>query len=174
MLALPALFMFNDGSQCNKSHRGHDASATAMAKHLIVFPSLGAFGLFRLCRLGLLNDIDRAMIVAVALVVVMQSTINEIVNVVAVRDGFVSARRSVDVAGGMAFVRRSALLGVGSRHSDLVLIDVIAVHVMQMSIVDIVNMPVMLDGGVAAILAVLVLVILVFVAFFHGHALLKE
>jgi len=51
-----------------------------------------------------------------------------------------------------------------------VLIDMITVHVMQMPIVQVVDVPVVLDGGVAASRSMLVFMVLVLFAVAHGRS----
>ena len=73
------------------------------------------------------------MIVAVTVVRVVQVPVDEIVDVVAVRDGFVTAPRSVRVPGLVpgASVVGSAALRVVVVDRDHVLVDVVAVDVVQ-------------------------------------------
>jgi len=114
--------------------------------------------------------VDRAVVVAVVAVRVMQMAVDEVVDVIAVRDLFVAAVRTVDVLLVMAFavVIRGAGVGIGGIHREHVLIDVFVVRMVQMSVVQIVRMAFVLDGGVAAIRTVLVLVAFVLFTWIHG------
>jgi hypothetical protein len=96
------------------------------------------------------------VIVAVAVVRVVEVTLDQVIGVIAVRHAGVAARGAVDMVGGVAgaaMVRR-ALGGVARVDGDRVLIDVIAVDVVQVSIVKVVDMTGVLDRDVAAVGAV--------------------
>ena len=71
------------------------------------------------------------MVVAVAVVLVMQMPVDEIVDVVAVRDRLVAAVRPVDVVGGVpgARVARAAGVRMALVDAEDVIVDVIAVRV---------------------------------------------
>lgn len=88
----------------------------------------------------------------------VQVAIDQIVRVVAVWNGFVSATWAVHVAGFMprAMMAGRAAVGVGGRNLDRVLVDVIAVDVVQMAIVQIIDVAIVLHRGVAAGRAMLV------------------
>ncbi len=102
------------------------------------------------------------MVVAVALVRVVQAPVDEVVDVVPVGHGVVSAAFAMDVLaalmGGIAAVR------VEFVHRQLVLVDVVAVGVVQVAVVKEVDMPVVHDLRVAAAGAVDVVVGVVDVA----------
>jgi hypothetical protein len=101
------------------------------------------------------------VVVAVTSVGVVQMPLDEIVLVVAVRNGLVPACGPVYVAivvAGAAMGRR-ACRGVLVTHGDDALVDVVAMKVVQMAVVQVVGMPVMLNGFVAATGAVAVGVI---------------
>jgi hypothetical protein len=105
------------------------------------------------------------MIVAMIPVWMMEMTIDQIIDVVPVRHGFMPAAFAVDVPLLVtAAVRRA---GIGVRLADLqhVLVYVVAVDVVQVAVVEIVRVPFVLDGRVTAAGAVLVVVSLVLVAF---------
>lgn len=117
------------------------------------------------------------MVVAVAVMDMMQAAVYQVVDVVAVGHGFMAAIRTVDVIGGVAgALAMGALVGIGGADVDDVLIHVIAMHVVQVAVVEIVDVPVMLDGGVSAIRPMLVAVIgvMLVVAGAHGADSLKE
>jgi len=100
------------------------------------------------------------VIVAVAVVDMVQAAVYQVVDVVAVGHGFMAAIRAVNVVGGVAgTLAMGALVGIGGADVDDVLIHVIAMHVVQVAVMEIVDVPVMLDGGVTAIRPMLVAVI---------------
>lgn len=90
---------------------------------------------------------------------VVQATVYNVINVVAMGYGFVSAAFTVNVVatmvGGIAFG------WVGFVHVQSVFIVMTVVFVVQMTIVQIVNVVAMFDGGVSAICAMLVVVMFV-------------
>jgi hypothetical protein len=111
------------------------------------------------------------MIVAVVAVRMVQVPIHQVIHMVAVRNRFVSACWSVDVrflvAGtGMS---GSAGIGIGARHRQGMLIDVVAVNVVEMAVVQIIGMAIVLDWRVTAIGTVLMAMTLMRFAFFHGN-----
>ena len=101
------------------------------------------------------------MVVAVVAVRVVQMTINEVVRVVAMRYGFVSAAGAVYMSRfvAVAVMIWGADVRVGGADGDAVFIDVVAVRMVQVSVVQVINVAFVLDGGVAAACAVLVFVI---------------
>ncbi|WP_199272356.1 hypothetical protein [Paraburkholderia acidisoli] len=96
------------------------------------------------------------MVVAVVAVRMVQMPVDEIIDVIAMRHGFVPAARSVHMPGLMAARAVSTGIGVLVANLDLVLIDVVAMRVMQMTVMQIVDVITMLDGRMAASRAVLV------------------
>jgi len=112
------------------------------------------------------------VVVAVAAVGMVEVSVDEVVDVVAVGNGFVAAAGAVDMGGVMSAT--SVFWGADSRvdrrESDAVLIDVAVMQVVQMAIVEIVDVILMLDGGVAAAGFVLVRMFGMGVA--GGHVLL--
>ncbi len=92
------------------------------------------------------------MIVAMVAVRVMQMAINQIADVVAVRHGLVSAAWSMHVVCGMtsaAMVRR-ATVGVGIGDLDPVLVHMIAMHVMKVTIMQIISVIAVPDSDMPA------------------------
>ena len=108
----------------------------------------------------------RAVVVAVVPVHVVQVTVDEVVHVVAVGHRLVAAARTVDMVGLVAAAlvvgRTGAGVGIGHFHS--MLIHMVPVGMMEMTVVEVVDVPVVQDGRVAAVGAVLVFVILVLFA----------
>ena len=100
-----------------------------------------------------------------ALVRMMQSSFHQIIDVVAVRDRLVAAIRAVLVAGGMTalvFAVR-AVGGIAGTDFQCVFLDHIALagRMMEMAVVQKVHVPVVLDGSVAAVGTVFVVVVVV-------------
>jgi predicted ATPase len=120
------------------------------------------------------------MIIAVCSVRVMQMAVDQIVHVIAMRHGFVAAAGTVNVIGWMSatVVARRARRGIGCAHWDLVFVHMIAVRMMQVAIVQVVRVPIVLDRGVAAARAVLMIVVSVDIAGFVrgivGHSMFLE
>ena len=106
------------------------------------------------------------MVVAVAVVLVVQVTIYQVVNVVAVGYSFVAAARTVNVAGIVtgAFVAVGASSGIGVVNFKSVLVNVVAVYVMHVAVMQVIHVIAVLYGSVAAVGAVLVVVIFVGIA----------
>jgi hypothetical protein len=109
------------------------------------------------------------VIVAVVAVGMVQVTIHQIVGVISVRDGLVATPLTVDV---VRVVAAAAVLGraggrVALRDLDGVLVDVITVGMVQVTIVQVVDVPIVHDGLVAASGAVNVVVRFVNIA--GGH-----
>ena len=101
------------------------------------------------------------MVVTVVTMRVMKMPVDEIVNVVAVGDRFVPAIGTVDVAGVMpgAIVSRRAGVRVRVGHLEHVFFDLaVFTNVMQVAVVQIIDMVAVLDSGVFAVRAVLVVV----------------
>ncbi len=102
------------------------------------------------------------MVVAVIPVRVMEVTVDEVVDVIPVRDRFVAAAGPVDVVVrvGVAVVGRTAgrVRGVDL---ERVLFDRAARGVMQVTVVNVVDVIPVLDGGVAAARAVNVIMVVV-------------
>lgn len=101
------------------------------------------------------DDLERSMIVAMIPVRVMQATLDEIIDVIAMRHGGVAALWTVDMRGFVALVAvfRRAAVRVAVAHLDHMLIDLIdavAAWMMQVAVVKIINMVAVLDGEVSA------------------------
>ena len=100
--------------------------------------------------------VNSAMVVAVAAVSMMQMAIYEVVDVVAMRDGLVAASRSVLVAGvmGSALMIRCAAHRVRIVNRKAVLVDVVGVRVVKMTVMQIVDVALVLDRQMTAALTV--------------------
>lgn len=88
---------------------------------------------------------------------VMQTAVDQIVDVIAVRDRLVAAARPVRMTA--ANIVRRAAHGVRSVDRYRVLIDVIPVHVVQMAVMQVVDVALMMNRRVAASRTVLMDVI---------------
>jgi hypothetical protein len=95
------------------------------------------------------------MIVAVAVVHMMQPSVDDIVDVVAVGHGFVAAARTMHVV--PAGVYRMTAIGVGGTDFDCMLVVVVFVGIVQVSVVEIIRVVTVADGRVATAGAVGVL-----------------
>lgn len=98
--------------------------------------------------------LERTVIVPVIPVWMLEMAIDEIIDVIAVRHRLMTATGTMLVPAG--FVLRGAGVRIAGAHRDDMLVDVIAMHVVQMSVMQVVDMTVMADGDVAATGAVLV------------------
>ena len=117
------------------------------------------------------GQLERPVVVAVVPVGVMEVTVDEVVDVVAVGHGLVAAAGAVDVA---VLVTGAAVCGgaggrVAFAHLDHVLVHVVAMGVVEVAVVEVVHVVTVLDGDVAAVGAVDVVVVLVLVAVHIGH-----
>lgn len=92
------------------------------------------------------------MVVAVAGVSVMEMSGDEVIRVVPVRHGFVAAGWAVRVAGGVggALVIGRAGVRIGGRDGESVFVRVSAMRVVQMAVMQIVSVPVVENGDMAA------------------------
>ena len=95
-----------------------------------------------------------------ALVGMMQVTLNEIIGVVSVRDGLMSAIRAVNMSLWMArdFMIASAAIGMPGIHFDDVFIDLFAFRMFEMTVLQIIGVAMMFDGYVPATRTVLVFI----------------
>ena len=110
------------------------------------------------------------MIVAVGAVRMVQVALDEVVHVGAVRHGFVAAARAMPVVVRveLAVALWSACVGILRAHVDRMLVVMALVGVVQMAVVQIVDVTVVLDGGVSAAGAVDMLMGLM--DYMFGHA----
>ena len=89
------------------------------------------------------------------LVGMMEVSVNEVIDMISMGNGFVSASLSVSVVGpvGAAGVVRCAISRIGGTDLDAVLVDMIGVGVVEMSIMKVVDVIVVTDCGVSASLS---------------------
>ena len=116
---------------------------------------------------------DGAVIIAMVAVHVMQVTVHQIVHMIAVRNGFVTTAGSMCMTRivATALVRRRACIRVGLGDGDGVLIRMVLVRVMQVPIVQVIGVPVVLDGLMTASRSVDVVVRIMDLAIGHGEFL---
>lgn len=105
------------------------------------------------------------MVIAVAAVRMVQTAVYDVIDVVAVRNSFMTATFAVNVAA--AAVNGVATVGVGGVDVQTVFVVVTVVFVVQMAVVQIVGMVVVAYCGVSAVCTVNVVVVLVGFAFAH-------
>jgi hypothetical protein len=104
-------------------------------------------------REKLANHLKRPVIVTVSVVWMMQSAINQIINVIAVRNGCVAAVGAMNVLLVVAFRTERAFVGIRGTDGDGVFVHVVAVRMMQMAVMKIIHVPIVHDGDVSAIFA---------------------
>lgn len=106
---------------------------------------------------SLSDHLKLSMVIAVAIVLVVQVAIDQVIDMVAVRDRRVSASRSVHVVGRVGRAGMSAGAGgwVMSRNLQDMLFDhPVEGRVMQVSIVEVVDMSIMFDCRMPAVFSV--------------------
>jgi hypothetical protein len=91
----------------------------------------------------------------------MQVTIDEVVDVIAMRHRFVAATGAVDVAYLMSGARRGASVRVFPGDRDHMLIDMISVHMLKVAIVEVIHVTFVHDCDVSTTGSMLVCVFLV-------------
>ncbi len=117
------------------------------------------------------DRLHRPVQVAVIAMRMMERTFNHVIGMITVRDRFVSAIRTVDVA--RAFGRLRALHGVRGADFDDMLVDMISVDVVQMTVMKIIDMAVVPNGFVSAMRAMLVGMIAMVIGGTTGHGSLS-
>ena len=108
------------------------------------------------------------MVVAVITVLVVQTAVDDVVNVITVRYGFVATTFAVNVA--VAGVNRMAAVRIGFIDTQGVFIVVAVMLMVQVAVVQIIDVAFVFDGSVAAVCAVNV--VMMFVGF-AGHFFLS-
>jgi hypothetical protein len=90
----------------------------------------------------------------------MQMAVHQVIDMVAMRHGFVAAVSAVNVCllMGRAVVVRRAFLGIRRGHLDLMVFHTITVSVMQVAIVQIIGVAIVFHGGMPAVWAMYVAV----------------
>ena len=117
-------------------------------------------------------EVNRAVVVAVIAVRMVQVAVDEIVDVISMRHRFMAAPTSVNVARVVAAAARRALVRIFGAHFELMLVYMIAVRMMQMTVMQIINVIVVLDRSMSTVRAMLMVVVSVmwFVAGAHVDA----
>jgi hypothetical protein len=89
--------------------------------------------------------------------VMVEMAADEVVRMIAVGNRFMPAARTVTVSGFVAAagVSSSAFRGIPGIHFQLVFVDMIAMHIVHVAIVEETLMPIVQDGGVAALISML-------------------
>jgi hypothetical protein len=131
----------------------------------------------RLPRPGLLRHrLQRAMVVAMVAVRVMQVAVDEVVDMIAMWHRRVAAARSMPVAAlvAAAIVAGCAPLGISGRHLDHMLVVVIAMRIVQMAVMEIVDVVAMPDRDMAAARPVAVRVVVMNRVLGHACLLRKK
>jgi hypothetical protein len=110
-----------------------------------------------------LGKFDRPVVVTMISMGMVQVPVDKIVDMVAMWHRLVTAPRAMNVARRMSatVVAWRALVGVVRADFELVLVYVIAMRMVQVPIVKIIDMIAMLDSGVAAVCAMLMIVMVV-------------
>lgn len=118
-----------------------------------------------------MDQFHGTVIVAVALMRMVEMIADNVVDVIPVGNGRVAAPRAVAVAGlvAPASVRRGAGAWVACADLEPALIHVISVHGVQAAVVEVIDMILMTDSGVAAALAVNVRVLRMDPVLRHGQ-----
>ena len=93
----------------------------------------------------------------------VEMTSHEVVRMIAVGNSFMPAARAVPVGGFVtaAGVSRTAFRRIIGIHFQLVFVHVVAMHIVHVAIVKETLMPIVHEGGVAALISMLVCVFLV-------------
>ena len=109
---------------------------------------------------GASGDLQWTVVVAVIAVRMVQMTVDQVIDVVAVRHRFMPAARPMHMTGAMAgtVVLRRAAVRVGGADGDHVLVDMVAMHVMQVAVMQEIDVAFVAHRRVTALRAVLVVV----------------
>jgi hypothetical protein len=98
------------------------------------------------------------MVVAMIAMRMVEFTGNQVVGMIAVWNRLVPTIWTMAMPGFMLFPKLltfGAAVWIGVAHLNDMLIEMVAMKVMEMTIVEIVDMPLMIDGGMAAVRAML-------------------
>jgi len=110
------------------------------------------------------------VVVAVAVMDVMQTAVHQVVDMITVGHGFMATIRPMDMLRLMAAaLAMGAVIRVGGCDLQHMLVHMVAMHVVEMAIVEIVDVAIVLDGGVATVRTVLVAVMRVVLVAAGGH-----
>jgi hypothetical protein len=108
----------------------------------------------------LVLELDLSVIVAVIAVWMVQVTFHQVIDVIPVRHGFVAAASSVLVFRivSATIVGRRAGVRVRPSHTQHVLFNAATFGVMKVAIVQVVSVPIVVDGRVSAVRTMIVVV----------------
>src|SRR5207237_38805 len=108
-----------------------------------------------------LSPLHLTMIIAMAAMRVVQMAVHQVIGVIAVRHSFVAAAGAmlVGLVMAAAVMLGSALARVLLADRQLVLFHIFPLDVVQVAVVQVIDVVVMLDGGVAAAGAMLMVVV---------------
>ena len=104
-------------------------------------------------RERLTTHLKWSVVVAVIAVWMMQVSVNQVINVIAMRNGSVTAIGTMNVLPVVAFRTERAFVGIRGADGDGVFVHMVAVRMMQMAVVKIIHVPIVHDGDVSAIFA---------------------
>jgi hypothetical protein len=105
------------------------------------------------------REVNRAVVVAVIAVRMVQVAVDDIVDVIPMRYRFMAAPGSVNVARFVAAASMRPLFGSLGADFESVLVYMIAVRMMQMTVMQIINMIVVLDCSMPTVRAMLMVVV---------------
>jgi hypothetical protein len=106
------------------------------------------------------------MVIAMVIMWVMQSSVHKVIDVITVRHGFVSAARPMPMrAPGL----RCTPQWIGVAHLDNVFVDMIRAHVVQMTVVEVIDVAIMAHGRVSTTRTMLMRVIRMMSLGAYGH-----
>jgi hypothetical protein len=117
------------------------------------------------------RQFHRPVIIAMAIMWKMQPTAHEVVDVITVGHAFVSAARPMCMR---ALGVGRATRGIGVADLDNVFVDMILMHVMQMTIVEVIDMAMMAHSRVSTARAMLVCVIRMMLLVAGGHGFARQ
>lgn len=98
---------------------------------------------------------QRAVVITMVAVRMVKVSVNQIINMITMRNCRMAAVRPVDVFGGVLFLSKtgSALVWIGVAYFDDVLIHMIAMRMVKMSVMQVVHMIAVPHGSVSTIWA---------------------
>ncbi len=101
----------------------------------------------------------------------MKAAIDQIIHMISVRHGFMSAIRSVHMASFVTLGPLCAVIRIRGTDLNFMLIDMIAMNMVKVAIMKVILMAIMLYGGVPATRTMLMGMVLVLIAFIHENTL---
>lgn len=97
------------------------------------------------------DDFERPVIIAMIVVHMVEPSIHQIIDMVAMRHRFVAAIGAMLMLLAMTVGAVGAAIGIARAHLDHMLVDMALMRVMEVPVMQIIDMPFMLHCGVAAI-----------------------